>query len=148
VEEITYVEPDLKTDDVPLFDTDECPCCMEKWESNYTIKRNTYCGHPICMKCFEKCCEENYPKCPMCRKEYGETGDIVKEIISTHIHISEEITQTLFRYSDPKLFDLVNIEGLIQQSVLSDGIENILRKRFNMTIIHYGTEYVFGCEET
>ncbi len=166
-EEINYDEPDPETDDVPLFDTEDCPCCMEKWgmketttfvgnhptrkvlkkTKTFTIKRNTYCGHPICMTCFDKCCEELEPKCPMCRKKYQDTGDRVVETIATQTPISEEIAQDLFRFQDPNLFDFVDVERLIRQSVVSDGLEHLLGLQgFCETTMYYGDEYLFGCD--
>jgi len=166
--EITLNEPDPETDDVPLYDTDECPCCMEKWgiketttfvgnhptkkilkkTKTFTIKRNTYCGHPICMTCFEKCCAEDDPKCPMCRKKYQDTGDRVEEVVSRNYPISTEIAQDLFRCEDEKLFDFVDINRLINQAVYSDGLEHLFRlEGFSITTEYEGVEYLFGCED-
>ena len=49
----------IKIDNVPLFDVNECPCCMEEWGATKisvfvgnkrikpcVIKRYTHCGHP------------------------------------------------------------------------------------------------------
>lgn len=167
-EEINYDEPDPDTDDVPYFHTEECPCCMEKWgmketttfvgnhptrkvlkkTKTFTIKRNTYCGHPVCMTCFDKCCEELEPKCPMCRKTYQETGDRVVETINTQTPISIEIAQDLFRFQDPNLFDFVDVERLIRQSVISDGLEHLLHLNgYCITELYFGEEYLFGCSE-
>ncbi len=167
-EEITFNEPDPETDDVPNFASSECPCCMEEWgmketttfvgnhptrkvlkkTKTFTIKRNTYCGHSLCITCFNKCCEDEKPKCPICRKLYSETGDRVIEMVEHHTNISTEIAQDLFRFQDENLFDLVDIERLVSQSILVDGIGHLLKlEGFEYTGMYGGSEYYFGVEE-
>ena len=145
--EIIYPEPDLETDEEehPLFDTDDCPVCMEKFgitekqelignhptkkilktTKSIVVKRNTYCGHPICMNCFKTICNSCNVSCPMCRENYLDTGDVEIEEWTTEI-TQDEIAEMRERQDD-MLLDMVNIEPLIQQSIYADGWSHMLR---------------------
>jgi hypothetical protein len=152
--EVEYSEPDPKIDNVPLFDVNECPCCMGEWGATEisvfvgnkrikpcVIKRYTHCGHPLCMKCFEKCCEDDDPTCPLCRAKYEETGDLRK--IETHSNINSKAAQDLFQLQDPRLIDLVELDAIIHQSVISYGLAHLFSCE---GFVKEGSGYFFGTE--
>ncbi len=144
--DIEYPEPDLETDeeDIPLFDTDDCPCCMEKFgitekqelvgnhpvkkilktTKTICVKRNTYCGHPICITCFKTICNSNNVSCPMCRVEYEETGDVYINEYTTEI--TEKCVFDMIESKDDMLLDMVDYDKLIEQSVIADGYAHLL----------------------
>ena len=145
--EIIYPEPDLETDeeDHPLYDTDDCPVCMEKFgitekqelvgnhpnkkilktTKTICVKRNTFCGHPICMKCFKTICNSCNVSCPMCRENYEDTGDV--EIDEWDDTLNEEELIEMVENQDDMLLDMVDLDPLIEQSVIADGWEHMLR---------------------
>lgn len=149
--EITYPEPDLDLDtdeegnDIPIFDTDDCPVCMEKFgiteiqslignhptkkiiktKRNIVIKRNTYCGHPICMECFKSICEGCNVSCPICRVDYEETGDV--EITTTGVSLDIKDIEAMIEGGDDYLFEVVDIDAVVNQAIISDGYKHLLR---------------------
>lgn len=145
--ETNYYEPDPELDDVPFYDVPECPCCMDSWgvsetttivgnplkkhiikrKKHYTIKRNTFCGHPLCMECFKKICESDEPSCPMCRKLYTDTGDI--EIVEEYPNITDDMIRDMIKNYDDALLDIVDIDALITQAIIADGIPHLLQLR-------------------
>jgi hypothetical protein len=143
--EIEYPEPDLECDeDIPLYDVDECPCCMEKFgitekqelignhptkkilkkTKTFCIKRNTYCGHPLCLDCFKTICKSGNTKCPMCRQDYNDTGDVA--ITDRAEEITEQVVRDMMANNDDMLFDMVNIPAIINQQIISDGLASVL----------------------
>jgi hypothetical protein len=149
VMERNFYEPDPELDDVPFYDVPECPCCMEKWGERYgtpkiignplkkhiikrkiyhTIKRNTFCGHPLCMDCFKKICDDtDEPSCPMCRKKYQDTGDI--EMEEEYPNLTDDMIRDMIRTYDDALLDIVDIDALITQAIIADGIPHLLQLR-------------------
>lgn len=162
--EIIYPEPDLETDEEehPLFDTDDCPVCMEKFgitekqelignhptkkilktTKTICVKRNTYCGHPICMTCFKTICNSCNVSCPMCRENYEDTGDVEIDEWTTEI-TQDEITEMRQR-KDDMLLDMVYLDPLIEQSVIADGWSHMLRCE---GFVLEDCDFFFGKEE-
>lgn len=144
--ERNFYEPDPELDDVPFYDVPECPCCMDKWGEHrgepiivgnplkkhiikrkiyHTIKRNTFCGHPLCMDCFKKICDDNdEPSCPMCRKLYTDTGDI--EMEEEYPNLTDDMIRDMIRTYDDALLDIVDIDALITQAIIADGLPHLL----------------------
>jgi hypothetical protein len=162
--DIDYPEPDLECDedDIPLYDTDDCPCCMEKFgitekqelignhskkkilktTKTICVKRNTYCGHPICIECFKTICNSDNVKCPMCREDYEETGDVEINEWGEVLTI-EDITNMADRQDD-MLLDMVYIDELIEQSICADGWSHMLRCE---GFVYEDCDYFFGKDE-
>ena len=162
--DIEYPEPDLECDedDIPLYDTEDCPCCMEKFgitekqelignhskkkilktSKTICVKRNTYCGHPLCIECFKTICNSDNVKCPMCRTDYEETGDVEINEWGEELTI-EDITDMADRQDD-MLMDMVDIDDLIRQSVCVDGWSHMLRCE---GFVYDDCDYFFGKDE-
>lgn len=143
--EIEYPEPDLECDeDIPLYDTDDCPVCMEKFgiterqelignhptkkilrrTKTICVKRNTFCGHPICLGCFKTICNSNNVKCPCCRTDYEESGDVyINE--DTHFLNDDDIND-MIENEDDMLYDMIDINALVDQSITADGLGHLL----------------------
>tara|TARA_R110000787_G_scaffold79439_3_gene173618 strand:- start:1526 stop:2410 length:885 start_codon:yes stop_codon:yes gene_type:complete len=137
----TYPEPDLECDeDIPLYDNDECPCCMEKYGITETttlvgnhptkkiikktkklvIKRNTYCGHPLCLECFKTICEGDKICCPTCRVDYEydlEQGTLALDI---------EIINKMIEQRDDYLIEICDVNAVVEQALYSDGYDGLL----------------------
>ena len=140
--EIDYCEPDLECDDedIPLYDCDDCPICMEKFGINETthlirqkvvktiknicVKRNTYCGHPLCIECFKNICNSNKVCCPICREDYEESGDVM--IHHREIELDNDTILEMIEEQDHRLLEVVDIEALVEQSITADGYEHLL----------------------
>ena len=162
---IEYPEPDLDCDEEehPLFDTDDCPCCMERFgitekqelignhpnkkilktTKTICVKRNTYCGHPICIDCFKTICNSNAVRCPMCRTDYEETGDV--EIIEHIEDIDMDTIEEMMKNEDDMLMEMVDIESVIDQSVLVDGYTHLLH--IEGFINDNDPDFFFGVQE-
>ena len=150
--EIEYVEPDLECEeDIPLFDCDECPVCMEKFGLNETrklinkkiikitktvcVKRNTYCGHPLCIECFNGICRPGDKNiCPICRADYVDTGDITTTESQEEIGFEE--VEEMMEGQDERLKEIVDIEALVAQMVVSEGLSEQLGIRDYKTAEH------------
>ena len=161
--EVEYPEPDLETDeDIPLYDTDDCPVCMEKFgiterqelignhptkkvlrrTKTICVKRNTYCGHPLCLTCFKTICNSSNVCCPCCRTNYEDSGDVyINE--STHI-LSDEDINDMIDNEDDMLYDMVDINALVDQSICADGLGHLLGCDF----VVENDEMLFGVDDS
>lgn len=144
----SYPEPDA---DAEIFDVDECPCCMECFDTEnkmsivYSgkIKRNTFCGHPLCIDCFDTICESDNKCCPMCRKDYEETGDID---ISTHrLNIDDDYISGLQSNCETdELCELVCMKDLIDGLLHFGGWASVLdAKWYDSNFLENDEEYLF-----
>ena len=159
--DITFPEPDLDNDeeDHPLYDTDDCPCCMERFgitekqelignhptkkilktTKTICVKRNTYCGHPICLTCFKTICNSSNVSCPMCRKSYEDTGDVeINEYTET---LTEEDIMEMIESKDDMLYDMVDYDKMLEQAIYSDGYSGLLHFE---SIFEADDTYIFG----
>ena len=136
-QEIEYSRPDES-----LYDSDSCPCCREKFgvteyceeikpefiapRSNkkrmkkWTVvkdKRHTYCGHPLCLECFNTICRRDKPSCPQCRRSYEETGDI--RITQWEETIDENyIVRLINEERNDLLLKISNVEAVVKQTLI------------------------------
>lgn len=162
--EINYPEPDLECDDedIPLYDTDDCPVCMEKFgitekqelignhptkkilktKKTICVKRNTYCGHPICIECFKTICNSCNVSCPMCRENYEDTGDVDIDEWTSELDVDDVIE--MVDSQDDMLKDIVDVDALIEQSVCADGWSHMLRCE---GFVYDDCDYFFGKDE-
>ena len=128
-----YIQPDPELDNVPLFDTEECPVCFERWGlhkittmvgnhptkkvsktiTKCVIKRNTFCGHPLCMDCFNTISSLPTCACPVCRGNYTIQGDIVVQ--SEHRPLTEADVVEMLEDCDEDLLNMVNFTRVIKQ---------------------------------
>ena len=163
---IEYSEPDVECDEnIPLFDTDECPVCMKKFGITETqqlignhptkkilkttkkicIKRNTYCGHPLCLDCFKTICENKYETiCPICRGNYRNTGDLIKNCESHYL--KDKDIYDMIDNKDSMLLYMVDIPKLVTQSVIAGGYKHLFMCK-GFAIDDNNKEMFFGKDE-
>ena len=125
---ITEIEsnfPDENDEDIPLFDTDECPVCMETFNENENkLKRRTFCGHPICYECFDTIIKCSKKECPLCRADYEE-WDLEVETYTTEVD-EDEIREIQEENEVNTLLRMVNIDDLAVSIVSTDGYDGLL----------------------
>lgn len=118
-------DPDDPDEEIPLYDTTDCPVCMETFDEHN--KRNTYCGHPICYGCFHHIINSNKTDCPICRADYEEF-DVVIETETRELDVDDiqELQENQTAENIHKLIRMVNIDDLAVDIVGTDGYEGIM----------------------
>ena len=106
---------------------------IKKVRTKYTIKRNTFCGHPLCLDCFKRINEFDNGACPICRSYYRETGDINADIWEEEI-TEEMVFDMIKRRDDGILPELVDWMGVVRQSVIADGLASLTDCRCEYTM--------------
>ena len=75
----------------------------------------------------------------MCRKSYEDTGDV--EINEYTENLTEDDIEAMIENQDDMLLDMVDCDVLLDQALMSDGYEGLLR--FD-GLCEEGDTYIFG----
>ena len=62
-----------------------CPICLDFKNSYVKLE----CSHSVCLKCYHTCIYSNLVKCPLCRVEIKEVGELCNHIKNMEVDIEE-----------------------------------------------------------
>lgn len=142
--------PDIGDDESPLYNTDDCPVCMETFDTANLCdptprnRKNTFCGHPICYECFDTIIRSNNKTCPICRSDYEDNDVICYE---NEKLVEEEYIEALQTSQNiDRLIKITNIEDLALECIQIDGMAHMLRMDFIIKDNDIG-QYIFATYE-
>jgi len=67
-----------KPADLVVYETENCPICLEEWSEEY-VKKTALCGHSCCWGCMKNVVMSAQPKCPVCRANYKTNGTFTQQ---------------------------------------------------------------------
>lgn len=120
-------ENEISFGNIPLYDCDDCPICMDTFEmfNNDKCKRKTFCGHPLCYKCFDTIIKGDKSVCPTCRVDF-KINDVIIEVNREPVD-KEYIEMLQDENNIDLLLKMTNIVGVATDCIHIDGYSHMLR---------------------